>query len=290
MDWNYLRTFHAVSETGSLARAAQRLGISHATAFRHIKAFERDLGTRLFDRLQGSYALTEAGREIAELARPVAAAFEDIERSGSGTDRQLKGRIRLTAPASFSSFCLPATLADFRRAYPHISVELLTSNEELNMAQRAAEVALRVTAAPPEHLIGRKLADIPWGLYASADYLDRMGRPQAMSDLVRHDLIGATGPLARRDGFARIDRELRDQVVCRSDDLMTMGAFAAEGLGLALLPADVAQGTLQHVMTIDGVPDNQLWLLTHADLRKVARVRALMQFLTLGLRVPQQGQ
>eukprot|EP00903_Cladosiphon_okamuranus_P001277 g1275.t1 len=246
-----------------------------------MRAFEADLGARVFDKVQGRYCLTEAGTEILGLAQTVAAAFEDIERSGSGTDRQLKGRIRLTAPASFSCLHLPALLDRFRRDYPDISVELLTSNEELNMSHRAAEIALRVTNTPPDHLIGRKLIEVPWGLYASPDYLKRKARPFDLADLSRHDLIGATGALARRDGFAMIDRDFRAQVVCRCDDLMTMAALAGQGLGLALLPADVAPPSLQRVYILGDVPANHVWLLTHPDLRK--------EFLEIDRYWPQPG-
>ncbi|WP_269583088.1 LysR family transcriptional regulator [Roseibium sp. Sym1] len=284
MDWNYLRTFQAVADTGSLAAAAAKLSISHATAFRHIKAFESELGARLFEKVQGKYSLTDAGADILDLSSTVAVAMEDIDRRVSGTDVQLKGRIRLTAPASFSGHFLPGCLAGFRQDYPDITVELLCSNEELNMSNRAAEIALRVTHTPPDHLIGRKVADIPWGLYASPDYLAQKGTPRSAGDLAQHDLIGGAGALTRRDGFARIDRELRDRVVVRSDDLMTMAAFACRGLGLALLPADVARGGLKRVMCFDAMPDNQLWLLTHPDLRNVARVRCMMQFLDRAFR------
>lgn len=280
MDWNYLRTFQAVADTGSLAEAAARLSISHATAFRHIRAFETELGTRLFDKVQGKYGVTDAGTDILDLARTVAVAMEDIDRRISGTDVQLKGRIRLTAPASFSCHFLPGYLAEFRTAYPEITVELLSSNEELNMSNRAAEVALRVTSAPPDHLIGRRLVDIPWGLYASPRYLEHRGKPTGFDALSGHDLIGAAGPQARREGFARIDREFRDRVVVRCDDLTAMAACARQGLGLALLPADVARDGLHLALPFDSLRDNQLWLLTHPDLRKVERVRCLMQFLT----------
>jgi len=280
MDWNYLRTFHAVAETGSLAGAVARLGNSHATAFRHIKALETDLGTRLFDKTQGRYKLTEAGGEIHQLAQTVAIAFDDIERRGSGTDIQLKGRIRLTAPASFACHYLPGYLATFRRTYPDITVELLSTNEELNMNNRAAEIALRVTSSPPEHLVGRKLADIPWGVYASPAYLKMHGKPACPSDLAQHKLIGAAGTLTRQEGFAWIDRDHRDRVVARSDDLMTVAALARQGLGLALLPVDVAQQGLERTLSLEWLRHNQLWLLTHPDLRKVERVRCMMQFLS----------
>ncbi|MCK7611610.1 LysR family transcriptional regulator [Roseibium sediminicola] len=279
MDWNYLRTFQAVADTGSLSAAAERLSISHATAFRHIKAFETELGTRLFDKVQGKYGLTDAGSEILDLARSVAVAMEDIDRRISGTDIQLKGRIRLTAPASFSWHFLPGYLAAFRQAYPEITVELLSSNEELNMSNRAAEIALRVTHTPPEHLIGRRVADIPWGFYASAAYLSERGTPSGLGALGEHDLIGAAGAQARREGFAQIDRMFRARVVVRCDDLMAMAACARQGQGLALLPADVARDGLLHALAHPDLPDNQLWILTHPDLRKVERVRRMMNFL-----------
>ncbi|MEM5585726.1 LysR family transcriptional regulator [Roseibium sp. AS2] len=283
MDWNYLRTFLAVAETGSLAGAAAQLAISHATAFRHVRAFETGLGTRLFEKVRGRYELTEAGEDILDLARTVSVAVEDIDRRSSGADVQLKGRVRLTAPGSFSCHFLPGYLAGFRDAFPDITVDLLTSNEELNMAGRAADIALRITHTPPDHLIGRKLVDIPWGLYASTDYLQRRGTPSDARDLTHHDVIGATGAMARQERFASLDRDFRGRVICRSDDLMTMAAFALSGQGIALLPADVAVG-LARAGSVGQSGCNQLWLLTHPDLRNVARVRALTRFLTQAFR------
>jgi len=279
LDWNYLRTFHAVAETGSLTAAADRIGISHATAFRHIKAFEADLGSRLFEKVRGRYRLTEAGEDIVDLARTVAVSIEDIDRRISGSDIELKGRVRVTAPASFSCFFLPGLLAGFRSAFPKISVELLSSNEEVNMSNRASEIALRVTAEPPEHLIGRKIADIPWGVYGSEDYFRLHGVPETLEDLGEHLLIGATGALARRRGFAALDKDFRQRIVSRCDDLMAMAAFARHAQGLALLPADVAAQDLKLAFRPAFLPPNQLWLLTHPDLRHVERVRQVMRYL-----------
>lgn len=279
MDWNYLRTFHAVAETGSLTAAADRLGISHATAFRHIKAFETDLGSRLFEKVRGRYRLTEAGSDIVDLVRTVAVSVEDIDRKITGSDIALKGRVRLTAPASFSCHFLPQLLSGLRNAFPRISVELLSSNEEVNMSSRASEIALRVTPEPPEHLIGRKIADIPWGIYGSEDYFRLHGVPESLEDLDRHILIGATGGLARRQGFAYLDKMFRERIVSRCDDLMAMAAFARHGQGLALLPADVAAEGLELAFRPALLPPNQLWLLTHPDLRHVERVRQVMRHL-----------
>ncbi|CTQ56217.1 HTH-type transcriptional activator CmpR [Roseibium album] len=280
MDWNYLRTFHAVAETGSLTKAAEQLSISHATAFRHVRAFETALGSRVFEKVKGQYMLTEAGEEILGLAKSVAVSIGDIERQGKGRDVQLKGRVRLTAPGSFSYFFLPGYLSDFRRKYPDISVELLTSNDEINMSTRAAEIALRVTSTPPDHLIGRKIADIPWGIYGSPNYLQKHGQPQTIADLQKHQLIAATGPLARRPGFVYLDQECRDQIAIRCDDLMPMASFALQSEGLALLPADMCREGLTRCMAFSPAPDNQLWLLTHPDLRNIERVKQVMRFLS----------
>lgn len=284
MDWNYLRTFHAVAETGSLTKAADQLSISHATAFRHIRAFENQLGSRVFDKVKGHYVLTDAGEEILSLARTVAVSIEDIERRGTGSDVQLKGRVRLTAPASFSYYFLPAYLSELRVEYPEIAVELLTSNDEVNMSTRAAEIALRVTSAPPEHLVGRKLIDIGWGIYASDVYLARRGMPKTVMDLKTHTLIGAVGSLARRDGFVALDADFRSQTKVRCNDLMAMASLARQGEGLALLPADMAVDALTRCLDFPAASDNQLWLLTHPDLRNVERVRRVMAFLAAAFR------
>jgi len=279
MDWNYLRTFHAVAETRSLAKAAEKLAISHATAFRHIRSLEDQLGSRLFEKAKGRYRPTEAGTEILDLAQSVAVAMEDINRRISGADLALKGRIRLTAPISFAAHFLPGYLREFKARFPDITVELLTSNEEINMSSRAAEIALRVTSAPPEHLIGRKIADIPWAYFGCESYLDHKGIPMTAADLAAHDLIGATGVLSQRPGFVQMDRSLRDRIVIRSDDLMTMAALARKGLGVCLVPLDVGRDGLQQLPVVTQLPANELWVLTHPDLRAVERVACMTRFL-----------
>lgn len=152
------------------------------------------------------------------------------------------------------------------------------------MSSRAAEIALRVTSSPPEHLIGRKVAEIPWAYFASQSYLDRKGVSVSATELSSHDLIGARGLLAQRPGFLQMDRSLRDRVVVRSDDLTTMAALARKGLGLCLLPMDVAREGLKKLAVATEVPANELWVLTHPDLRSVERVACMARFLSTAFR------
>lgn len=144
MDWNLVKVFLAVCETGSQVEAAKRIGLSHATVFRHISALEEQTGTRLFERVKGRYVLTDAGDEMREIGLGIAQSFEAIDRRVSGRDGSAEGIVRLTAPRSFADAVLPHYLADFCDAHPNIQVELLVSNQEMNMSDRSADIALRV--------------------------------------------------------------------------------------------------------------------------------------------------
>lgn len=277
MDWNLVKVFLAVCETGSLVRAAKRLGLSHATVFRHISSLEAQMGTRLFERIKGRYVLTDAGQEMQAIGRGIEGRFEAIDRRVAGRDSAAEGTVRLTAPSSFAAGPLPSYLAQFRAAQPQIRVELLVSNAVLSMADRSADVALRVADEPPDDLWGRRVALIDWAVYAGAAYRDAHGTPQAARELGAHTFIAPAGALAAHPAFAALRPATPASVAC--DDLPTMAALAAAGHGLALLPDDAARPDLTRCFTYEAAPPNTLWVLTHADLRGVARIAMLMSFL-----------
>lgn len=293
MDWNLLKLFLAVQETRSLGAAAKALGISHTTAFRHLNALEEQLGARLFDRLQGRYQLTDLGEETLAFARPAAHAFEELERRVMGRDRSPRGTVRLTAPASFASHLLPLHLERMAQDYPDIDVELLVTNQPLEMNDRAADIALRVADAPPGHLVGRRLRSIGWSAYAGKPYLARAGRPLAGGIAGAHHFIGAAGQLARHAAFEWMEHRYKDRVAQRCDDLMAMAGFARAGLGIAVVPDDIGMPDLVRCFSVPEAGRNSLWILTHPDLRKVERIRIVMRFLAEALksdpRLPEDG-
>lgn len=284
MDWNAIKIFAAVCETGSLVRAAERIGLSHATVFRHLSALEDQVGTRLFDRIKGRYVLTDAGAEMREISLGILSSFEEIDRRVAGRDESAAGSVRLTAPRSFSDTVLPRYLADFSSAHPNISVDLLVSNQELNMADRSADVALRVAQSPPDYLWGRKVLSIDWAIYAAPSYLETHGPIEGAGDLRSHELVAPSGMLARNPAFQSINLDEQPQTAVRCDDLTTMASLAAYGHGLALLPDDMRRPDLRRCFTYAQAPKNSLWVLTHPDLRTLNRISLLMGFLSNAVR------
>jgi len=283
VDWNSVKIFLAIVNQGTLAAAAKSLAISNSTVYRRLDDFETKLG-RLFDRDNGLCELTELGQQLLVQARAIENAFDDIERHLAGRDIRPQGVVKLTAPSSFSYRHLPRHLAAFNQLYPQIQIELLVTNSELNMTNRQADVALRVTHSPPEHLVGREICKIKWGVYASDDYLAQHPAVTDMDSLSQQQLIAAAGNLKQYPAFSYLERKYPDKIVQRSDDLIAMAMLAQSGNGLAFLPDDLAVSGLRRLFDYSVASDNALWILTHADLRKVQRISILMNYLAAALK------
>jgi len=282
LDWNALKIFIAVAHSNSLVGAAESLGMSHSTVYRRLNEFEEQVG-RLFERLNGRYELTEIGEEMLGHAQRISHSFADIEREIAGKDTQPKGTVRITAPSSFSYKELPKHLVELSKIHPDIQTELLVTNSELNMSNRLADIAIRVTPSPPEHLVGREVRRIKWGVYAASEYLLQQGRPEKLEDLQGHKIIGASGVLNSHPAFLWLDKHHAPNVISRCDDLVAMSYLSQSGLGLALLPDDLMLAGIERLFTFEQVKTNQLWVLTHPDLRKVERIKIVMRFLASAL-------
>ena len=279
-DWDDLRFFLAVGETGSLAGAARRLRVNHSTVFRRINAMEEKLQVRLFDRLPEGYRLTPEGESIIDEARRIEESIHEIDRRIAGKDLQLSGLIRLTSPLELALKFLPELLARFAAAYPDIEIEIAVSDSDFDLSRREADLALRATAAPPEHLIGRKIVDLPWFAVAGEAYLEPHGVPADVDALSGHCLIGADAAFSRLTIFEWQRRRFPASIIrYRSNNLATMAALARAGLGIAFLPVDQDQAGLRRLFPVCAEATSGLWLLTHPDLRQTARVRTLMTFL-----------
>ena len=283
-DWNLIKVFLAVCETGSQVEAAKRIGVSHATVFRHIGALENQTGTRLFDRIKGRLILTDAGNELRDIGLGIAQSFEAIDRRVSGRDGTIQGVVRLTAPHSFSHTVLPRYLAEFCTTHPGTQVELLVSNQEANISDRSADIALRVVHNPPDHLWGRRILEIDWGVYASPHYLADAPRLEQASDLSEHKLIPPAGQLMRHPVFVAALSKKQPLSPTMCDDLTAMAALAVAASGVALLPDDLRRPDLKRCFTYPLGTPNTLWVLTHPDLRNVRRISVLMNFLAKSFR------
>lgn len=281
--WDDLRFFLAVARSGSLSGAARALRVNHSTVLRRIKGLEERVGARLFERLPEGYALTPAGEDTLTAAADIETSMLALDRRLSGRDLEPAGTVRITTTNTLAmGFLLPA-LGELRTAYPSIRLELATDNAFFDLARRQADVALRPDDRPPEHLVGRRLASLAWAVYAARSYLDTRPAPATAADLAGHVLIGGDDSLAHLPATRWLHRTGGEgPVALRTNDVLTQLHGARAGLGVAVLPCFLGDPAAELVRVLGPLPElaSGLWLLTHPDLRRNARVRAVMEYLS----------
>lgn len=280
--WDDLRTVLAVARARSLSGAARALGVEHSTVFRRIEEIERRLGLALFERTRAGYLPNAHGESVAESATLMEAAAFAAERRVLGANTRLEGTIRVATSELLASHALLPVLQGFARAHPRIEVEIAVSNRAVDLNRREADLALRGTNTPPEHLIGRVVAEAHYAVFGVARFARGKGRPELASLpwLGYDDGLADLAP-------ARWMRETLPQVrpTLRSDSLMTLLRACAHGLGIAVLPTFAAaqQRELLRLSEVIEQPRTALWLLSHPDVRDNARVRAFSEFVATAL-------
>lgn len=276
-DWDDMRVVLAVACEGSLSGAARRLHVTHSTVFRRLAGIEQTLGSRLFERFRDGYVATAAGEAAIALAERLEDELTALERRLSGQDTRPSGAVRI-ATADTIVPLVSRHLPEFRVAYPEIVPEIAISNAMANLTRREADIAIRPVPEPPEHLIGRRIADIAHAVYASSEYLIR----NRSSDPRDEDWIW----LEDAEAPTVIGRWLRqnvppNRVVLTVNALFALHHAVRTGLGLAILPCYIGDSdrTLRRfVGRTPETPRSALWLLTHVDLRRTARIRVAMDF------------
>ncbi|WXA86739.1 LysR family transcriptional regulator [Pendulispora rubella] len=273
-----------VAEKGSLAAGARALGVNHTTALRRVHAFERRLGVRLFERLPQGYVLTAPGEELMRTAQQMDEMATTVERRISGRDLRLTGSVRVTTTDSLAVSIVPGHLAAFRAKHPDVHLELTTSNAVLSLSKRDADVAIRPSGRPPENanLVGRRIAEIAFALYAAPSYLAE----HRTRDLTRHLWIAPDDSLAQTAVAEWMASELpHAPVALRADSFVAMRTAAAAGLGVVALPCYLGdlEPRLERMRGPVANLTSELWLLTHEDLRGTARIRAFTEFMGTAL-------
>lgn len=272
MNWDDLRIFLALCREGTSSGAARALAINHTTVARRTAALERALGSRLFDRGTGGYAMTQAAENLFQHALAMEESAQAIDRAIAGRDAQLAGPLRITVPYDFAAYVLVPALGEFRERYPAISVQLLTTTQLVDLGAREADIAVRLSPKPPEYLVGREVLPVRHGLYVAPGYLEGLGDRAPEILLFRGD---SEMPEWAKQHFPSA------QSSTRIDSLATMLAAVTEGLGLARLPCFAADSTDKVVrLRLPLDPSAwRIWVLSHVDLRSTARVRVAREFL-----------
>ena len=278
LNWDDFRVVAVIAETRSLPAAAAALGIDHSTVFRRLNQIEAGLGVRLFERLRTGYVPTPAGEEIIAVAERLDGEITSLTRRLSGREPEPSGELRVTTNDSLLIHLLTPMLARFRRQYPKVRLDIVIGNRALNLSKRDSDVAIRATDAPPETLIGRRLARIGWALYGAETAFPRP-EPVDAESLYERDWVSLGESLA---GLAAV-RHVRDHVAperiaYRIDTVLGLAEAIEAGVGIGHLPCFVGDSRpgLRRLGPLVEAFATDLWLLTHPDLRHAARVRGFL--------------
>lgn len=284
--WDDVRFFLAVKREGNLARASIRLRMDATTVGRRLAQLETELGARLFDRTPQGFALTAAGRRLLPRAEGIEREAVAVARDLSGEDSKLEGRVRLSATEMLTTRFIAPYLAKFRTRYPGIALDLNCTNREVDLSRGEADIALRLARPRQDNLVVKKLLSIELGLFASVDYVDQFGMP-APNNLGKHRFILFAGTANFRRENAWITQHMGGgEVAMSSDSVSSVVSAAAGGLGIALLPVQVAALDSRLMRTpLSGSPEPRVvWQAVHRDLVGTARIRAVLEFLERLLR------
>ncbi|QDL94361.1 LysR family transcriptional regulator (plasmid) [Paroceanicella profunda] len=280
LSWDDFRLVGAIRAERSLPAAAARVGIAHSTMFRRLGQIEESLGTLLFERHRSGYVPTPAGEEMAGVAAAMEERVAGFSRRLAGQEIAVSGEIRVTTSDTLLVHLLTPHLAAFRAACPGVRLDMVLANAALNLSRRDADVAIRATDAPPETLVGRRVARLAWALYGPAEAA------------VPADLLTGCDWVSLEDGSGRMKVVKHveatvppERLAYRVNSVLGLAEAVAAGLGIGYLPcfiADTRPG-LRRLAAPDPDFGADLWLLTHPDLRRVPRIRALLDHLAEAL-------
>lgn len=283
MDWDKLRIFHAAAEAGSFTRAGAALGLSQSAVSRQVGALEQALAAPLFHRHARGLILTEQGELLFRTVREVMTKLEAVRTSLVESREKPHGDLRITATFGIGTHWLAPRLGQFLDLYPDVRVKLILSDDELDLAMREADVALRLREPLQPDLIRRRLFTVHYHLYASVDYLKRHGQPQAFEDLDRHRLLSYAVPsfLDDLNALLFLGRDAKNprEAVISVNNLTALWRAAENGVGIAILPDYLNKPDLVQLLPQAPMPELECYLVYAEEMKSLARVQVFRDFL-----------
>jgi len=283
MNWDDLRFLLAVHRDKTLTAAARSLGVNHATVSRRLQSVERAVGSRLFDKTTEGYRPTAACGPLLEVAERMERELLSLDRAVVGQDARLAGPLSVTT-VDIVAMQLATPLAQFCRAYPEISLELSVDYQTLSLSRREADVALRLTNTPDETLVGRKACRVEFALYGAKKMLAGQRTPGDLNALPWVGWHESAGARLTERWMRRFAPEA--PISCRVDSAPVMREMVRAGAGVGFLPCfegDALEG-LERLREPEDDFGMDLWMLTHVDLRRSARVKAFIDFMCEAVR------
>lgn len=288
--WDDLRLVLALARGRTLQEAARRLRSDPSTVFRRARAVEKRMGVKLFERSRQGYLLTEAGEDAAQAAERVEAEVLELEARVGCRDVAPSGTLRVTTTDTILNELVLPSLPAFTGRYPEIRLELAASTEFADLTKRDADVAIRPTRKPPEHLVGRALGAIRWAVYAQRGLARPLGEHRRLESA---SWIGPDEALAQHPTVRWRERRYpKARVTLSLNSMSALRRAIACGLGVGVLPCFLGDPMQELVRVGEPIPelDSELWVLTHRDYRNLARVRAFFDFARDDLAAALAGQ
>ncbi|MEJ6404016.1 LysR family transcriptional regulator [Yoonia sp. 2307UL14-13] len=281
-NWDEIRTAYQVARNGTVSGAADRLGVHHATVIRHIDALEQRLGVKLFQRHARGYTATEAGQDLLQVAQATDDQFTQLAGRIKGQGDGVTGDLVVTSLGMVSRMLTPILVA-FQAAYPEVRIRYRTGDRLFRLEYGEAHVAIRAGSMPeePDNVVQPFLSQ-QMALAASDSYIGRHGSPQDIDDLKNHYFVVHDNDQSRAP-FVRWLRGMvaDDRFTYRATDNRNMQDAILAGAGIGFVPT---QALLQHPELKEVIPRQDewaapLWLVTHVDLHRTAKVQAFLRFL-----------
>jgi DNA-binding transcriptional LysR family regulator len=280
-DWNDLKYFLAVARHHGTIAAGKSLGLSQSTVQRRLVALERAIGQPLVKRHPSGYRLTKFGEDLLRHAERVESAVKDFERHVNDEAHDLTGLIRVTCPEPIIGRMTKSALIErFQTQHPKLRIEFVTSDRYLDLSKGEADVAFR-SGDTDDELVGRKVAESIWAVYASRGYVEQHGKPATVSDLPNHQLVGFDETLSMHRASVWLQNVAAEvHLTARTNSVLGLIYAVKSGLGLGPLPASLGDAEPDLVQVLGPIPDlSRSWrLLTHPDLRRVPRIAAFFDF------------
>lgn len=271
MNLDDLKYFLSLARERTMSAAGKKLMVKHTTVARRVDSLEKQLGSRLFDRLREGYFLTQAGEDLYKHAIKIEQQSLEAQKEIMGHDALLKGALKLTVPNYILAGVIAPRLHEFTEKYPDIDLEVSSSPALFDLSNFEAHVAVRVTATPPENLVGRLICPMRHGIYAGEGYL-KSERPHEKIIIPRTE---PEIPKWAKDHFPDA------KILLRTDGPTTVIEMLKNNMGIARLACHIGE-TIPGIKRFDiELPHSDwgIWILSHSDTRTTARVRVCKDFL-----------
>jgi DNA-binding transcriptional LysR family regulator len=287
LDWDKIRLFYEVVNAGNFTRAGERLGVNQSSVSRQISALEHELKVPLFHRHPRGLILTEHGEVLFRAAQDIRLRLEETRQRLTETSERPAGDLRITATVGIGGIWLARRIREFLDLYPEVRIQLILTNDELDLAMREADIGIRLRRPAQPDLIQRRLFTIQYHAYAAHSYLERFGEPERIEDLDNHSILclGGDQPafildLHRLTSLGRDPKTPRPSRLMVNDSLALRKAIeTGAGIGMAPDYAMSSNPQVKQVLRDVQMPTLDSYLVYPEELRSVARVKVFRDFL-----------